>query len=170
MFSLSTRTGRRGFTLIELLVVVAIIGILAVLALSKVKRAMTKAREGQTLSNLGTLRQAADMCATQNGGAYPGTLTDAAAPPPDSWGDQVAADFVKCMGPVLPPATVGNPPYEDGQTAFSNGIYQSVAGGGNPGTGNFRGWYYNTANVALFHPVVINSGVTSTEGRLYWEY
>lgn len=72
---LGRRSARRGFTLLELLIVCAIIGILAVLLLSRLERAITRARLAQTVTNMRVLQRAVEMYVGAHQGDPPGVLT-----------------------------------------------------------------------------------------------
>lgn len=61
----------RGFTLIELLVVIAIIGILSSVVLASLNSARAKARDARRLSDLHQIRNALELYASDNNGAYP---------------------------------------------------------------------------------------------------
>lgn len=52
----------KGFTLIELMIVVAIIGILAAIAIPRFGQLISKAKEGKTKGNLGSVRSALAIC------------------------------------------------------------------------------------------------------------
>ena len=69
------QTKESGFTLIELLVVVAIIGLLSSVVLTGLNSAKQKAEYQEFGSNLVQLRNALQLYATDNGGAYPGPLS-----------------------------------------------------------------------------------------------
>ena len=58
---------KKGFTLLELLIVVIIIGILASIALPQYSATIEKARSGEAVINVGTIRVALDRSWYQNG-------------------------------------------------------------------------------------------------------
>lgn len=62
---------RKGFTLLELLIVVIIIGVLATIALPQYTQTIEKARSGEAVINIGSIRVALDRYWYQNG-ALPG--------------------------------------------------------------------------------------------------
>ena len=62
------RSIQKGFTLIELMIVVAIIGILAAVALPAYQDYTIKAKIGNALSSVDSLKTAVALCAQENGG------------------------------------------------------------------------------------------------------
>jgi type IV pilus assembly protein PilA len=58
--------GKKGFTLLEMLVVVIIIGILAAIALPQYLSTIEKARSGEAVTNVGSIRTALDRYWYQN--------------------------------------------------------------------------------------------------------
>jgi len=59
---------QQGFTLIELMIVVAIIGILAAVAIPQYKDYTTKAKIGNALSAVDSMKTAIAVCLQENGG------------------------------------------------------------------------------------------------------
>ena len=59
---------QKGFTLIELMIVVAIIGILAAVAIPQYQDYTVKAKVGNAMTSLGSLRTAVALCAQEAGG------------------------------------------------------------------------------------------------------
>jgi type IV pilus assembly protein PilA len=59
---------QQGFTLIELMIVVAIIGILAAVAIPQYKNYTIKARIGNALSSVDSIKTAVALCLQENGG------------------------------------------------------------------------------------------------------
>ena len=63
------RQVQAGFTLIELMIVVAIIGILAAVALPAYQDYTIKAKVGNAMTAVDSLKTAVALCAQENGGA-----------------------------------------------------------------------------------------------------
>lgn len=66
----------KGFTLIELLVVIAIISILSSVVFASLNSARAKARDARRLSDLHQIRNALELYASDNNGAYPAGYAD----------------------------------------------------------------------------------------------
>lgn len=64
---------RRGFTLVELVVVILILGILSATAIPKMFNKFSDARDNSAKQSLAIVRNAIEMYAANNEGAYPGT-------------------------------------------------------------------------------------------------
>lgn len=69
MNSLSMKKAQQGFTLIELMIVVAIIGILAAVAIPAYQDYTIKARVGNALTAVDSLKTAVAVCAQEAGGS-----------------------------------------------------------------------------------------------------
>ncbi|MDB5770388.1 MAG: precorrin-2 dehydrogenase [Burkholderia sp.] len=67
-FAQMKQQAQKGFTLIELMIVVAIIGILAAVALPAYQDYTVKAKIGNALTSIGSLKTAAAMCIQEHGG------------------------------------------------------------------------------------------------------
>ena len=66
---------QQGFTLIELMIVVAIIGILAAVAIPQYKDYTAKAKVGNALSSVDSLKTALAVCIQENGGTLATSCT-----------------------------------------------------------------------------------------------
>ena len=62
----------KGFSLIELVIVVVIIGIIAAIAIPRMSRGTAGAGDGALGGNLGVLRSAIELYASEHGGVFPG--------------------------------------------------------------------------------------------------
>lgn len=69
------RKAQKGFTLIELMIVVAIIGILAAVAIPQYQDYTKKAKVGNALTSVDSLKTAVALCAQEAGGVLTGCTT-----------------------------------------------------------------------------------------------
>jgi type IV pilus assembly protein PilA len=76
MNSMSMKKVQQGFTLIELMIVVAIIGILAAVAIPAYQDYTVKARIGNALTAVDSLKTAVGLCAQEAGGVLDTCDTD----------------------------------------------------------------------------------------------
>ena len=70
---------RNGFTLIELMIVIAIIGILAAIAVPQYQTYTMKARFAEVVSATAPFKIGVEVCATNQGLAYPAAITGCAS-------------------------------------------------------------------------------------------
>jgi type IV pilus assembly protein PilA len=81
MNSMSMKKVQQGFTLIELMIVVAIIGILAAVAIPAYQDYTVKARIGNALSAVDSVKTAVGLCIQEAGGVKTGCSDGAAGIP-----------------------------------------------------------------------------------------
>ncbi|GAA4000929.1 prepilin peptidase-dependent pilin [Comamonas faecalis] len=72
------RKAQQGFTLIELMIVVAIIGILAAVAIPQYQNYVIRAKIGNALTAVDSLKTAVALCSQENGGVMDSCDTTAA--------------------------------------------------------------------------------------------
>lgn len=136
---------RSAFTLVELVVVIMILGILAGVAAPKLLNTSASATENGLRTTLSVVRDAIELFASQNGGAYPGAgandfVTDIS--------DYLRGDFPTC--------TVG---------ANTNATVATTADATPTPTGT-EGWMFSTSSGAF----ICNSTTTDSSGVAYNTY
>ena len=99
------RQVQAGFTLIELMIVVAIIGILAAVALPAYQDYTIKAKVGNALSSVATLKTAVALCGQENGGSVASCITGSNGIPVFNRTKEVASAAVTANGVIT--ATLG---------------------------------------------------------------
>src|SRR5579863_5644711 len=114
-----------GFTLIELMIVVAIIGILAGISIPQFANLVSKAQEGRTKANLGTLRSALSIYYGDTEGWYPVAAVNA-----NLLALTIAGRYLQTVPNADLPKTSNN----GGHPASSNEVSAASDGGG---------WVYN---------------------------
>lgn len=115
----------KGFTLIELMVVIVILGILAAVIAPRIPSFITKAKEGKTKGNLGTLRSTLNIYYSDNDGVYP-------------------EDDLSCLMPKyvdkIPDCELPNSPHQDSNKVYRSGfISQTML------VGDLGGWLYGSS-------------------------
>ncbi|MEO0529831.1 MAG: type II secretion system protein [Planctomycetota bacterium] len=93
---------RSAFTLVELVVVIMILGILAGVAAPKLLNTSASATENSLRTTLSVVRDAIELYAAQNGGAFPGTGIDFKT----DLQDYIRGDFPICNVAGTPNADV----------------------------------------------------------------
>lgn len=149
------RKRNQGFSLIELLVVVVIIGILAAISLSKIARAIKKAKEGQTREGLVALRQAVEMYAIDKG-EYPNKLTGTSGPgTPTEWSTTLRPEMQQYIS-ALPDCLVCPRPANSGVWNIVDHSLET-----DPNQDGWRYGYWPDGKVS------VNNGGQATDGSIY---
>jgi general secretion pathway protein G len=136
------------FSLIELVIVVVIIAIIGAIAIPRMSRGAAGAADSALISNLGTLRSALDLYATEHGGAFPSVSGFVDQLTKYSNADGSSTSATKTSSCIYGPYLRSVPALPVGANKNDTGIADASSATIGATTGNF-GWFYNatTGNI-----------------------